>query len=107
MGCDDVAFSKGSSKPNTQGKVKLAETVAELTKEGPNSVTRQAKDAWFVHRITALRDIDLGNYCLVESEFENKSKVSLYSATVSYEEVLTKNAAEAGTKVHGRRKSKY
>lgn len=74
-------------------------TVAEMTKNGPNVTTRQAKDAWFVHRITSLTEKN--NYgrtdCYLNGEFENLSDDALYLAQVKYRTVLIKNPPEGAT----------
>lgn len=88
---DNVATTEASSADQKLPEVK-GSTLAEMTKDGPNVTTRQADDAWLVHRITSIEDQVVLAYseCVVESEFENKGDVGLYMAQVKYKTKLVK-----------------
>lgn len=94
--CGSDTSSDTTSKDEEKATKVSGDTVAEITKNGPNITTRQAKDAWFVHRITSIseRKRFASTECQIKGEFENKGDVPLYIAQVKYRTKLVENAPE-------------
>lgn len=91
----DVATNETAKAEAKSAKIQ-GDSLAEMTRNGPNVTTRQAKDAWLVHRITGLsKKSQFGREeCQVESEFENRGDTALYMAQVKYRTKLIENPPE-------------
>ncbi len=94
--CGDNMATNEASKTDEKPTEIQGDSIAELTKNGPNLTTRQAKDAWFVHRIISLSEkSNFGRTeCHVKSEFKNRGDVALYIAQAKYRTKLIENPPE-------------
>lgn len=77
----ETSPAKTSPAKTSPAKTK-GNTIAEMTKNGQNHTTRQAKDAKFIHHITNLRKNMA--HCMIDGSFTNGGKLPLFDVGVRY-----------------------
>lgn len=96
-GGDETSVPSQSSKAEPSGK-----TVAALTKNGQNAVTTQASDAWFVLRVNSFEQVDMGNYCKINAEIENRNDNPLYMAVIDFTPTFSETAIDSAKRNPGK-----